>query len=84
MMAVQSTDQPGVCKMFVQDPMDFAWCETHDETFPLGAICRVERGRLAGAAVTARARGDWAAERRALDALALDERARAGLGVEPQ
>ncbi|MCY1718425.1 hypothetical protein OVA26_15935 [Microbacterium sp. SL62] len=29
-----------VCVMFSEEPFDFAWCETHDETFPLGSICR--------------------------------------------
>lgn len=29
------------CDMRVSEPpMDFAWCETHDETFPLGGRCR--------------------------------------------
>ena len=56
---------------------DFAWCETHDETFPLGAVCSHQRESLARVAIAARARGDFAAERRALDLLALDERARA-------
>jgi hypothetical protein len=27
------------CRMFHQEPFDFAWCETHDTTFPLGSIC---------------------------------------------
>lgn len=63
--------------MRTQDEMDFAWCLTHDETFPLGAICSVRRGEASVDAIAARARGDLAAERRALDILALDERARA-------
>ncbi|MGW4715544.1 hypothetical protein [Nocardia sp. NPDC004260] len=28
------------CDMYTQDPYPFAWCETHDETFPLGGVCR--------------------------------------------
>lgn len=27
------------CSMVTEKPYDFAWCETHDETFPLGGIC---------------------------------------------
>jgi hypothetical protein len=64
------------CNMRHQPPMDFAYCETHDETFPLGGICSVYRGNLTYKAIASRARGDWAAEREALDALALDDRAR--------
>jgi hypothetical protein len=66
------------CNMLHEPPMDFAWCETHDETFPLGAVCPVYRGVLERNAVTAHALGHWSVERLALDALALDERARAG------
>lgn len=65
------------CDMRHQPPMDFAWCETHDETFPLGAVCSEALSDLARQAVAARARGDFAAERHALDMIALDERARA-------
>ncbi len=28
------------CDMRYEPPFDFAWCETHDETFPLGQVCR--------------------------------------------
>lgn len=27
------------CQMFTEEPYPFAWCETHDETFPLGQVC---------------------------------------------
>lgn len=27
------------CAMFVGEPYDFAWCETHDTTFALGSTC---------------------------------------------
>lgn len=29
----------GPCEMVQEEPFDFAWCETHDETFPLGEVC---------------------------------------------
>ena len=64
------------CDMRHQEPFDFAWCETHDETFPLGGICPYRRGEVEREAVAARARGDEIAERRALDSLALDDKAR--------
>lgn len=28
------------CDMRCEEPYDFAWCETHDSTFPLGGKCR--------------------------------------------
>ena len=28
------------CRMREQYPYDFAWCETHDETFAIGSVCR--------------------------------------------
>lgn len=31
------------CRMRQQYPYDFAWCEVHDETFPLGGICKYFR-----------------------------------------
>ena len=31
------------CAMLHQPPMDFAFCETHDDTFPLGGVCRYYR-----------------------------------------
>lgn len=34
-----STPADILCSMFVQEPYPFAWCETHDEVFPLGGIC---------------------------------------------
>lgn len=34
-MAEQST-----CRMSQQGPYDFAWCDTHDTTFPLGSVCK--------------------------------------------
>lgn len=27
------------CEMYHEPPFDFACCETHDETFPLGGVC---------------------------------------------
>lgn len=33
-------DVDAICEMRQQYPYDFAWCETHDETFPLGGVCR--------------------------------------------
>lgn len=27
------------CEMYTEEPYPFAWCDTHDETFPLGGIC---------------------------------------------
>ena len=32
--------KPAPCVMTHTPPMDFAQCETHDETFPLGETCR--------------------------------------------
>ena len=32
--------RPAPCNMTHTPPMDFAQCETHDETFPLGSTCR--------------------------------------------
>jgi hypothetical protein len=66
------------CDMRVEDPFPFAWCETHDETFPLGGICPETRRKREGEAIAARARGDFDAERKALDSIALDDRARSG------
>lgn len=31
---------PETCEMVYEEPMDFAQCLTHDETFPLGEECR--------------------------------------------
>lgn len=64
------------CAMFVQDPFVFAWCETHDETFPLGGTCPHERQALQSKAIAARARGDHAAERHALDLIHMDDQAK--------
>lgn len=64
------------CDMRQQAPFDFAWCDTHDETFPLGAVCTVFRGVLERNATSANARGDWDEYRHILDELALDDRAR--------
>lgn len=72
---------PAPCDMRRTDSYPFAWCRTHDTTFPLGATCPERRTVLRAQATAARARGDWEAERRALDALALDERAR---GLDPR
>lgn len=33
---------PAPCVMTYTPPMDFAQCETHDETFPLGETCRFD------------------------------------------
>jgi hypothetical protein len=33
---------PTPCDMRHQPPMDFAWCETHDTTFPLGERCKFD------------------------------------------
>ena len=33
------------CRMFMQEPYPFAWCETHDETFPLGQTCPYDAAR---------------------------------------
>jgi hypothetical protein len=32
--------EPLGCDLRHEPPYDFAWCETHDETFPLGQTCR--------------------------------------------
>lgn len=64
------------CDMRCADPYDFAWCETHDETFPPGAVCSFRAVEIKADAIAARARGDRERERAALDALALDERTR--------
>ena len=32
------------CAMFHEPPFDFAWCETHDETFALGDVCKFSKG----------------------------------------
>lgn len=37
--AERSGDVPDPCAMKHDPPMDFAYCETHDTTFPLGAAC---------------------------------------------
>lgn len=34
-----ATADEAPCSMVTERPYDFAWCETHDETFPLGGIC---------------------------------------------
>lgn len=34
--------EPAACDMKHQPPMDFAYCETHDTTFPLGGKCRFQ------------------------------------------
>lgn len=31
------------CDMRSGEPYDFAWCETHDSTFPLGDTCPYDR-----------------------------------------
>jgi hypothetical protein len=45
------------CDLRRQEPFDFAWCETHDETFALGNTCHfkeettqwlIEKGYLNG------------------------------------
>ena len=64
------------CDMRHRPPFDFAWCETHDKTFPLGGICPERRRELTREAVAAHALGDHARERAALDSIALDDRAR--------
>ena len=33
-------DKPAPCLMTHTPPFDFAQCETHDETFPLGGACK--------------------------------------------
>lgn len=40
--AVESVLAPAKCDMRHQPPMDFAWCETHDTTFPLGEKCKFD------------------------------------------
>ena len=46
------SDEPGECVMTHTPPFDFAQCETHDETFPLGGACRFH-GRTSVAEVYA-------------------------------
>jgi hypothetical protein len=36
----EHSDVPSPCDMKHQPPMDFAYCETHDTTFPLGGVCK--------------------------------------------
>lgn len=36
------TARPSECVMTHTDPYDFAECHTHDETFPLGQVCRFD------------------------------------------
>lgn len=31
------------CAMFHEPPFDFAYCETHDTTFALGAACKYHK-----------------------------------------
>lgn len=31
------------CDMYHEPPYDFAWCERHDTTFPLGDVCRYQK-----------------------------------------
>lgn len=38
--AEAQSDVPSPCAMTHTPPFDFAQCETHDETFPLGAVCK--------------------------------------------
>lgn len=38
--AGRDDDTPDPCDMKHTPPMDFAFCETHDTTFPLGAVCK--------------------------------------------
>lgn len=40
--AIAERDAPQVCTMTHTPPFDFAQCETHDETFPLGGVCRFQ------------------------------------------
>lgn len=36
----EHVDKPAPCVMTHTPPFDFAQCETHDETFPLGGACK--------------------------------------------
>ena len=65
------SDEPGECVMTHTPPFDFAQCETHDETFPLGGACRFH-GRTSVAEVYA----DEADQMRARAVLAEAEVAR--------
>jgi len=38
--ALTFTDTPSPCQMTHTPPFDFAQCETHDTTFPLGSACK--------------------------------------------
>ena len=38
--ALTFTETPSPCKMTQTPPFDFAQCETHDTTFPLGGACK--------------------------------------------
>ena len=40
--AVESLLAPAPCAMKHTPPMDFAWCDTHDTTFPLGSKCKFD------------------------------------------
>lgn len=35
-----AADRPAPCDMKQGEPFDFAWCESHDTTFPLGGACK--------------------------------------------
>lgn len=39
-VALTFTDTPSPCEMTHTPPFDFAQCETHDTTFPLGGACK--------------------------------------------
>lgn len=59
-----------------QSSIGFGFCATHDETFPLGAICPEYRRALRAQMVRARAQGRFLAAWRAMRALEADNRAR--------
>ena len=40
--AVEYLLRPAPCSMTRTDPFDFAQCETHDTTFPLGETCKFD------------------------------------------
>ena len=72
-----ATDKPDPCEMTYTSPFDFAQCETHDTTFPLGGVCKWH-GKNSIAAVLQ----DEADEQRGLKVRAEAERDAALAAVE--
>lgn len=72
----ESVEETGACAMRQGHPFDFAWCDTHDTTFPFDAVCPVHRQHLRRIVNTCTLVGDLPGRLAAKAALLLDDRAR--------